>query len=385
MTASIMLDGIVDDARGPVWTAPDGRRKSGARSANSRPNRANPRPKASSAETSGGKSGHVVPAPWQTIEVRHLAALTAVADEKSFRRAAERLGYVQSAISGQIAHLERAAGTRLVERASGLHTVELTDAGRVLLTHAKEIIARFETAYADVSSLASRAADVVRIAGLDRFAPRRLARIMRSFHERHPLARVTLDDVTDELRFERLMTGKLDLVITELPLASGPYAHVVLEEDPYVLLVRAGSEMANCSQPPSDSEIASLRLMIPSSCPVSPEFDAWIERLGVEGRSWLVPESVSMTQVLVGAGLGEAIVPLSQLEPDPKTAAIELSQVPARTIVLAFHAERECSRAVYGFMRAVSVASQAEAVSTSGAHAALVRSDDYKTAPAAAA
>lgn len=333
-----------------------------------------------------GSSSHVVPAPWQTIEVRHLAALAAVASEKSFRRAADRLGYVQSAISGQIAHLERAAGTRLVERASGLHSVELTDAGRVLLTHANEIIIRFEAAYTDVSSLATRAIDVVRVAGLERFAPRRLARIMRSFHERHPHARVALDDVrADEIAFERLTAGKLDLVVSELPLPPGPFAHVALEEDPYVLLVNVTSDVAISREPPSDSMMASLRLMIPSSCPMSPEFDAWISRLGTTGRSWLAPESVSMAQVLVGAGLGEAIVPLSQLGQDAKTVAIELPQVPPRTIVLAFHAERECSRAVYGFMRAVSVASQAEAVSTSGVRAALVRRADYRTAPAAAA
>ena len=70
---------------------------------------------------------------WFGIELRHLAALEAVAREGSFRRAAERLGYVQSAISHQIAALESLTGRRLIERSRGTRPTALTPAGEVLL------------------------------------------------------------------------------------------------------------------------------------------------------------------------------------------------------------------------------------------------------------
>src|SRR5262245_13325377 len=66
--------------------------------------------------------------PWLGIELRHLAALSAIASEGTFSDAALSLGYVQSAISGQVATLERLTGTCLVERSRAPGPQRLTAA-----------------------------------------------------------------------------------------------------------------------------------------------------------------------------------------------------------------------------------------------------------------
>src|ERR1700752_4210257 len=95
------------------------------------------------------------PNQWLGVEVRHFAALQAIAAEHSFARAAHRLGYTQSAVSQQIATLERIVGEQLIERPGGPRPVSLTEAGQVLLGHAESIVARLQAAQADLAALSS--------------------------------------------------------------------------------------------------------------------------------------------------------------------------------------------------------------------------------------
>src|SRR5205807_335640 len=93
---------------------------------------------------------HLVVAPAQLtsmdVEMRHLRALLAVADELNFTRAAQRLHLTQQALSGQIRQLEERVGARLVERDS--HHVALTRAGEKLCEQARPLLVRAEHAVA---------------------------------------------------------------------------------------------------------------------------------------------------------------------------------------------------------------------------------------------
>jgi DNA-binding transcriptional LysR family regulator len=92
------------------------------------------------------------PGQWHRIELRHLLTLDAVAEEGSFGRAAARLGYVQSAISQQLAALESFLGTRLVNRTRGARGAELTPEGLQFLQHARAILGEMRAAAANIES-----------------------------------------------------------------------------------------------------------------------------------------------------------------------------------------------------------------------------------------
>ena len=92
---------------------------------------------------------------YSAIEMRHLRALVAVGRTSSFSRAANELGYAQSAVSQQIAALERIVGVALVERPGGPRPVSLTPQGQVLVRHAERMLARLAVARGDLLALAA--------------------------------------------------------------------------------------------------------------------------------------------------------------------------------------------------------------------------------------
>ena len=175
---------------------------------------------------------------WLGLDLRHLVALKTIADEGSFGKAAEKLGYTQSAISQQIAALERIVGLRLVERPGGPRPISLTEAGRILLRHADAIQARLLAAKADMAALEAGDAGRLRVGTFQSVGAKIIPRLLRRFSETHPQVEVVLRESQDESELlELIERGELDLTFWTLPVAAGPYESVELLHDPYVLVV----------------------------------------------------------------------------------------------------------------------------------------------------
>ena len=289
---------------------------------------------------------------WSGIELRHLAALEAVAREGSFGRAAKSLGYTQSAVSQQVAALERFVGERLVDRPGGPRPVSLTEAGELLLRHAEAIVARLSAAQADLAALAAGAAGPLRVGVFQSVGQHILPEVMRRFVAAWPRVAVQLtESASDAELLELVERGVLDLTFADLPLTDGPFEAVELLRDPYVLVVPVDSPLADRETPPSRAEIAKLDLIGFRQCRSLNQIASTV----AGGLRFVFRSDHNGTvQGLVGAGVGAALIPRLTADPnDDRVALIDLgSRVAPRVIAIAWHRDRYRTPAAHAFVDA---------------------------------
>jgi DNA-binding transcriptional LysR family regulator len=292
---------------------------------------------------------------WLGVEVRHLAALQAVADEGSFHAAADRLGYTQSAISQQVAALEQIVGQRLVGRPGGPRPVYLTEAGTLLLRHATAIRARLAAAQADLAALEGGAVRALRVGAFQSAAARLLPELLPGFAATWPDVEVLLtESATGNELLTMIQRGEVDLAFTTLPLPEGPFAAAELHEEPYVLLVRAHDQLAIRSERPSWGELARLPLVGQRECSAGLAGERALRERGFELNLVARSDDNGTILSLVASGLAAALVPrmladlgladqrLAALEPEPP--------LPARRVAIAWHRDRELAPAARAFV-----------------------------------
>src|SRR4051794_34594398 len=290
---------------------------------------------------------------WPGLELRHLLALQAVAREGSFAGAAEALGYTQSAISQQIAALERTAGQRLVERPGGRRRIWLTEAGEALLRHADAIVAQVHAAAADVEALGAGRAGKLRVGTYQSVSARILPPVVHAFRDQFPDVTLDLHEARDDDELYGLLErAELELSFGLLPTPEGPFEALELMRDPYVLVVAADSPLADRGEPPTLAEIAALPLIGFSQC----RQERWLETT-LQARAaqptWVFRSDDNATiQAMAAAGIGAALVPeLATDLTDERTVAIELGDVlPPRRLGIVWHVDRTRSAAAQAFI-----------------------------------
>ena len=288
---------------------------------------------------------------WLGVEIRHLAALEAVAREGSFGRAAVALRYTQSAVSQQIQMLERIVGERLLERPGGPRAVSLTEAGTLLLRHAEAIVGRLRAAQADMAALGEGLAGALRVGTFQSVGAKVLPGVMRRFLDGWPLVELELTESASDDELLRLVErGELDLAFAMLPALEGPFETDVLLRDPYVLLVPADHDLAGLERA-SLNELGELTLIANRACRSTALAEGELVQRGVTVDVAFRSDDNGTVQGLVGAGFGAALVPLLTVDQrDERIRVLELEpEIPSRRIALAWHRDRHRSPASRAF------------------------------------
>lgn len=279
---------------------------------------------------------------WLGVELRHLVALRAVAQEQSFKGAARRLGYSQSAVSQQIAMLERLIGQTLLERSTGGRAVSLTAAGSLLLKHAEAISARITTAKAEMDALAVGHAGVVRVGAFQTPGAKILPEALKRLLSQRPGISVDLrESIGDMELLEQLERGLIDLTFAVLPLPEGPFEWTELVVDPFTALVSTRSALAKREEI-SLEELGRQPLVCFRSCRIT---QIALDNLRIEGIEPTIVFRSDQNEVIQGAvatDVATAFLPcLSADERDPRTKLLRLvPEVPPRVIAAAWRADR---------------------------------------------
>lgn len=287
------------------------------------------------------------------MEVRQLRYLVALADERSFTRAAAREHIAQPALSQQIQKLEREVGLALVERTT--RRVAITDAGELLVARGRRILAELEAAHNELQSLKGIQTGHLTIGAMHTMGPVDISLALAVFHARHPLIELTVREDFSEALAERLRADEVDLAflsVTERIESHGLGLHQLISEE-LVVVLPAGHELADRGpirmaeldgeQFISYREGARLRELLVAAA----------HEAGFQADIKFESNESQRIRALVGRGLGVAILPRSDtVDARPGIAISNLIEPKlARDITLAWRADRRQPPAVAEFLQ----------------------------------
>jgi molybdate transport repressor ModE-like protein len=294
---------------------------------------------------------------WRGIELRHLEALAAIVSEGSFSRAARRLGYSQSAISQQVAALERIVGHRVLERSSGAQAVIPTAVGKIVLEHGEQIARQIASARAEVEAFAATGESVLRI-GASALANGSLLALGLGRLRAH--APDVVVDVVEAHRDSELLAdvsaGRLDAAFVHGPIEQPELDYRVLYTDQFAVYV--GGRARQLERPLT---IAELERTPFGGLSRSEPFERALEALKADGISLrVVVRTSSLTALcgLVAQGAVAALLPQSVASPEMHLREVDVA-LPTRTVTVAWRREPVPRPTVEQFLAAAQTAATA--------------------------
>jgi len=246
------------------------------------------------------------------LDVRRMRVLREVARQGSFSAAADALSFTQSAVSQQIAALERETGVTLVDR--GARGVRLTEAGEVLVRHADAVLARLDDAQAELDAIAGLRGGRLRLVSFPSAGASIMPRAIAIFRERHPAVELTLDVAEPDDGAARLRAGEADvalLIETTFDRVGGDgLDRVTLLDDPMSVCLPKDHPLA-CRAKVKLADLASEPWLLGNhgTCPDTSVFLRACSMAGFEPRVAFDSDDYNAIQGFVAAGMGVSLMP----------------------------------------------------------------------------
>lgn len=259
-----------------------------------------------------------------TVEIRHLRAFLAIAEERNLTRAAARVHVTQPALSRTLAQMEHELGVRLVDRST--HHVELTDAGRVFEPRAFDAVRAFETAL----SGAAGSNPPLRL-GHSWSAGIHLAAILRTWGSAVRPCEIAV--IRSDDRSAGLRSGVVDAALTRGPLEGASVRSVVVDRELRVAVLHRAHPLARrrvlrLEQLSGESLVATtVGVTTPLLWPEGARPRVAVEVPTVD--DWLV-------EIAAGVGFGVTVASTAALHRHPEVRYVPIEGAPMVPLLLAW-------------------------------------------------
>lgn len=272
------------------------------------------------------------------MDLQQLRYVVEVAETSSFTRAAERCHVTQSALSHQIAALERAIGLRLFVRSS--RSVRLTEAGDAFIPHAKTALASAASAVEDALGTAGRVIGTLRIGAIPTVTAVHLPSLLARFRAEHPDARVELQvgnssDLVDAIRRGELDVGMLGLREETPPLGVSSRA---LSRERLVAALSRRHPLAERKRIALADLADATFADFPAGTSGRAQSDAAFTSAGMQRDVAFEADRAEMILGLVEAGLAVSLLPPGVVGSSGRVAAVPIGDGPIRVEYAAWSA-----------------------------------------------
>jgi DNA-binding transcriptional LysR family regulator len=246
------------------------------------------------------------------LDVRRMKVLREVAARGSFSAAAEALSFTQSAISQQVAALERETGTKLVER--GPRGIRLTQAGEVVVKHADAVLSRLSCAEEELQALAGLRGGKLSLSTFQSAGATLVPRAVSAFHRRYPEVELALTQAEPDDATVLMRAGELDLAIVYdfdgIPGGLDESLDKVhLIDDRYDLLVARDHALADKSRIRMADLAEERWINSTGGCGCRQAVLHACAQAGFEPRVAFETDEIMAVQALVANGMGVTLMP----------------------------------------------------------------------------
>lgn len=245
------------------------------------------------------------------LDVKRMRVLKEVADRGSFSAAAEALSYTQSAVSQQIAALEKEAGTQLVQR--GPRGIRLTDAGETLVRHADAILTRLADAEAELQAIAGVRGGRLRLAAFPTVGATLMPVAIANFRARHPEVELNVRQLEPVDSIPLLKAGELDIALGIDPDPSVEESESIerlhLLDDPMHVVLPVGHPLAKKQRVRLKDLAEESWINTTDSCSCANLVVDACFRAGFDPKTTFESDDYLAIQGLIAAGVGVALIP----------------------------------------------------------------------------